>query len=137
MFIFFVKWKNTRNAFYKTGSARNSCSKRNIDRSKSALAETDRHVYILRPKMWKNTRDALLKCVRLVILARKGISIVARVRRQKQTRYELDMCIFFVLNVEKHQERKGTGRFVAMFRSLPNEMQYVIRELYSPERKGN
>ena len=39
--------------------------------------------------------------MRLVILARKGISIVARVRWQKKTRY---MCIFFVLNVAKHQK---------------------------------
>ena len=39
--------------------------------------------------------------MRLVILARKGISVVARVRWQKQTRY---MCIFFVLNVAKHQK---------------------------------
>ena len=54
-------WKNIRNAFYKTRSARNSCSKGNIDRSKSALALTDK------------------------------------------------ICVkFFVLIVEKHQERKGT-----------------------------
>ena len=38
--------------------------------------------------MWKNTGNAFLKRVRMVILARKGIvSIVARVRWQKQTRY--------------------------------------------------
>ena len=42
-----------------------------------------------------------IKHMRLVILARKGISVVARVRWQKQTRY---MCIFFVLNVAKHQK---------------------------------
>ena len=40
--------------------------------------------------------------MRFVILARKGISIVVRVRWQKQTRY---MCILFVLNVEEHQKR--------------------------------
>ena len=38
--------------------------------------------------MWMNTRNAFLKRARIVILARKGIiSIVARVRLQKQTRY--------------------------------------------------
>ena len=42
-----------------------------------------------------------IKRMRLVILARKGISVVARVRWQKQTRY---MCIFFVLNVAKHRK---------------------------------
>ena len=41
------------------------------------------------------------KRVWLIILAQKGLSIVARVRWQKQTRY---MCIFFVLNVEEHQK---------------------------------
>ena len=43
-----------------------------------------------------------IKRVRFVILARKGILIVASVHWQQQTRY---MCIFFVLNVEKHQKR--------------------------------
>ena len=42
-----------------------------------------------------------MKRVRLVILVRKEISIIAIVRWQQQTRY---MCIFFVLNVEKHQK---------------------------------
>ena len=42
-----------------------------------------------------------IKRMRLVILARKGKSVVARVRWQKKTRY---MCIFLVLNVAKHQK---------------------------------
>ena len=33
----FLMWKNNRNAFCKTRAARNSCSKGNIDRSKSAV----------------------------------------------------------------------------------------------------
>ena len=49
--------------------------------------------------MWKNIRNAFLERAPFVILARKGISIVARMCWQKQTRY-----IFFVLNVEEHQK---------------------------------
>ena len=33
----FLMWKNNRNAFCKTRAARNSCSKGNIDCSKSAV----------------------------------------------------------------------------------------------------
>ena len=57
---------------------------RNIGRSKTVLAETDMiYVYILRSKTWKNTRNALSKHVRFAILARKGISIVARMGWQR------------------------------------------------------
>ena len=43
MCIFFVlNVENTRNAFYETRAANNSCSIMNIDRSYSALAETDK-----------------------------------------------------------------------------------------------
>ena len=42
-----------------------------------------------------------IKRVRFVILARMGISIVASVLWKQHTTY---MCIFFVLNVEKHQK---------------------------------
>ena len=58
--------------------------------------------------MRKNTRNAFLKRVRLVILARKGIiSILARVRELPIALAETDnICasVFFVLNVEKHQK---------------------------------
>ena len=79
--------KNTRNVFYKTRAARNTGSKGNIDRSKCALAATDA------------MRAARNSCSKGNI-AGKEISIIAIVRWQQQTRY---MCIFFVLNEEKHQ----------------------------------
>ena len=47
----------TRNAFHKTRAVRNSCSKGNIDRSKSAL-EKKAKIYV---HVWKNTRNAFLK----------------------------------------------------------------------------
>ena len=53
----FLRRKNTRNAFHKTRAARNSCSKRNIDRSKCAL-EKNAKIYVY---VWKNTKDAFLK----------------------------------------------------------------------------
>ena len=52
----FLRRKNTRNAFHKTCAARNSCSKGNIDRSKSAEKKAKIYVYV-----WKNTRNAFLK----------------------------------------------------------------------------
>ena len=53
MCIFFVlNVENTTNAFLKRVAVRNSCSKGNIDRSKSNLAEAD-SVYILCSKCGK------------------------------------------------------------------------------------
>ena len=95
-------WKNTRNVFYKTRAVRNTCSKGNIDRSKCALAVTHKvYVYIRRSKCGKTPEMFSTKRVPLVIIARKGISIVASVLWQQHTRY---MGIFFVLNVEKDQK---------------------------------
>ena len=42
----FLMWKNTRNAFCKTRAARNSCSKGNIDRSKSAVTVMNKSYFI-------------------------------------------------------------------------------------------
>ena len=69
----------------------------------SALAATDKiYVCILRSKCGKTPEMFSIKRVRFVILARKGgISIAASVLWEQHTRY---MCIFFVLNVEKHQK---------------------------------
>ena len=67
----------------KTRAARNSWSKGNIDRSKSALAETDKiKVYISRSKYREKPEMLSIKRVQFVILARNGISIVASVRWQ-------------------------------------------------------
>ena len=53
-------------------------SKRNIYHSNSALAATDKiYVHILRSKRGKTPEMFSIKRVRFVILARKGISIVA------------------------------------------------------------
>ena len=71
-------WKITRNAFYKTCAVRNCGPKGNIDRSYSALAEADKICVYPLFQMWKNSRNAFLKGVRFVILARKGISIEGR-----------------------------------------------------------
>ena len=71
-------WKNTRNVFYKTRAVRNTCSKGNIDRSKCALAVTHKiYVYFLRSKCGKTPEMFSTKRVPLVIIVRKGISIVA------------------------------------------------------------
>ena len=65
----------------KTRAARNSWSKGNIDRSKTALAETDKiYVYIPRFKCGKTPEMLSIKLARLIILVRKGILIVASVR---------------------------------------------------------
>ena len=74
-------WKNTRNVFYKTRAARNTGSKGNIDRSKCALAATD------------EMRAARNSCSKGNI----DHSNSALAATDK-------MCIFFVLNVEKHQK---------------------------------
>ena len=88
--------------FYKTLAVRNTVSKGNINRNNSALAATDKiYVYSLRSECGKTPEMFSIKRVPLVILSQKEISIVAIVRWQQQTRY---MCIFFVLNVEKHQK---------------------------------
>ena len=101
----------------ETRAARNSCSKGNIvilrntcwkwkgniDRSKCALVVTHKiYVYILRSKYGKTPEMFSTKRVPLVINARKGISIVASVLWQQHKIYF--MCLFFVLNVEKHQK---------------------------------
>ena len=109
-------WKNTRKVFYKMRAARNNCSKGNIDRSKCALAATHNiYVYILRSKCGKTPEELSTKCVPLVIIARKGISIVASVLWPQHTTY---MCIFFVLNVEKTPEMFSIKRvrFVILVR---------------------
>ena len=78
--IFFVlNAENTRNAFHKTRAVRNPCTKGNIDRSKSALAEQTRCKCIFF-YTWKIPEMPSIKRARFVILARKGILIVARVR---------------------------------------------------------
>ena len=68
-----------------------------------AIVRSDKiYVYILRSKCGKTPEMFSIKRVRFVILARKGgISIAASVLWEQHTRY---MCIFFVLNVEKHQK---------------------------------
>ena len=95
MCIFFVlNVENPRNVFYKTCAARNtnSCRKPATDKI---------YAHILRSKCRKTPEMLSIKRVPLVTLFRKEMSIVAIVRWQQQTRY---MCIFFVLNVEKHQK---------------------------------
>ena len=67
--------ESTRNAFYETRAVRVRWHKQK------------RYVYILRSKCGKPPETLSIKHVRFIILARKGISIVARVRWQKQTRY--------------------------------------------------
>ena len=109
MCIFFVlNVKGHYKWFLKTRAVRNSCSKRNIDRSAKVLAETDMiYVYIFHSKRertpaetdicvyssfstWKNTTNDFLKRVRFAILARKGISIVA----QGAGRNRHDICVY-------------------------------------------
>ena len=73
---------------YKTSAVRNTCSKGNINRSKCALPATHKiYVHILRSKRGKTPEMFSIKRVRFVILARKGISIVASVLCQQHTRY--------------------------------------------------
>ena len=79
--IFFVlNVENTRNAFYKTRAVRNPCTEGNIDRSKSALVEQTRCKCLFFVVNVENTEMLSIKRARFVILARKGILIVARVR---------------------------------------------------------
>ena len=60
--IFFVlNVENTRNAFYKTHTVRNPCTKGNIDRSKSALVEQTRGKCIFFVLNVENTRNAFYK----------------------------------------------------------------------------
>ena len=82
-------------------AARNSCSKPNIDHSKSALAATDKiYVYVLRSKCGKTQVMVSIKSVRFLTNS-KGINI----DHSKSALAATDkMCLFIVLNVEKHQK---------------------------------
>ena len=66
-------WKNTRNVFCKTRSARNTGLKGNIDRSNSALAATD-----------KNYRSLQLSA------GSNDISIIFRVPRKRLPKTSLE-----------------------------------------------
>ena len=78
---------------------KSTVNKFGVQSSASALAENRKYMCIFFVLNVKPPEMLSIKRVRFIIPARKGISIVARVRWQKQTsrRY---VYIFFVLNVE-------------------------------------